>query len=574
MSIHLNDFEQQIDPTILRRGYDYFQNGCVTDVKDLGDGDYEAIVEGSDNYTVSLHIEGDEVTDYECDCPYDWGPVCKHVAAVLLYLQKDLLETDKPLQKEKQSKPKKESEAVQFEKLLNRLTAEELKMFLFEVCSQDKSLRRLFIAKHISHLYPESKELYDEQVKWLVETYSNQYGFIGYHESSHLGSAIYEMVVEAKRCVETGKKQKALYMSEAIIEGMLEATNNADDSDGEISGCLEEALDVLAELAGTDLDKSLHDEMFDWLLRHFEAQTMKGWDWHTDLMQMAISMVKTEGEKERIRTDLEQIKPNGKDWDWEYRTAQKLKLQLIRQTEDEDAAIRFMESNPDNPDFRKGLIEQAIRIKDYDKAEQLANEGVIKDEDRFPGLANDWRDYLLQIYQATHNTEKTISLARYFFTQGCGRHQPRKFYYMLLKSIIPQTQWKKYVNQLIADINRNSHKDINYSYTAEIYIWEEEWDKLFKLLQKYPNFYRIEEAEKYLADKHAEELATMYRKLIIDYLPNNMGRDHYQMVCKYIRRIAKLGYKPMALELTEQLKTQYRNRRALLDELSRCFLIN
>ena len=231
MSIHLNDFEQQIDPTILRRGYDYFQNGCVTDVKDLGDGDYEAIVEGSDNYTVSLHIEGDEVTDYECDCPYDWGPVCKHVAAVLLYLQKDLLETDKPLQKEKQSKPKKESEAVQFEKLLNRLTSEELKMFLFEVCSQDKSLRRLFIAKHISHLYPESKELYDEQVKGLVKTYSNQYGFIGYHESSHLGSAIYEMVVEAKRCVETGKKQKALYMSEAIIEGMLEATNNADDSD-------------------------------------------------------------------------------------------------------------------------------------------------------------------------------------------------------------------------------------------------------------------------------------------------------------------------------------------------------
>ena len=33
----------------------------------------------------------------------------------------------------------------------------------------------------------------------------------------------------------------------------------------------------------------------------------------------------------------------------------------------------------------------------------------------------------------------------------------------------------------------------------------------------------------------------------------------------------KLGQKPMALELVEQLKTQYRNRRALLDELAHVF---
>ena len=571
MTLRLSNFEQQIDPKILQRGYEYFKDGCVTDVDDLGDGDYEATVEGSETYTVSLHIEGDEVTDYECDCPYDWGPVCKHVAAVLFYLQKDLLETEEPSQKKKRSKPKKESEAAQFKQLLTQLSADELKAFLSDVCAQDKSLRRLFIAKHISHLYPESKELYDEQVKGLVKTYSNQYGFIGYHESSHLGSAIYEMVVEAKRCVETGKKQKALYMSEAIIEGMLEATNNADDSDGEISGCLEEALDVLAELAGTDLDESLHDEIFDWLLRHFEAKTMKGWDWHTDLMQMAISMVKTEGEKERIRTDLEQIKPNGKDWDWNYQTALDLRLQLIRQTEDEETALRFMETHVDNPDFRKELIEHALHEKDYDKAEGLAHEGVRKDDKDAPGLAENWRDYLLQVYQATHHTEKIISLARHFFVDGSGRHHPNDYYYKLLKSLIPQTQWQRYVEGLIADINGKSRRDEPYNRVAQIYIWEKEWEKLFKLLRKSPSFYRIEEAEKYLATDHAEELATMYRHLIVDYLPDHIGRDHYQTVCKYIRRMAKLGHKPMALELIELLRTQYRNRRALQEELARVF---
>ena len=236
MTLRLSNFEQQIDPKILQRGYEYFKDGCVTDVDDLGDGDYEATVEGSETYTVSLHIEGDEVTDYECDCPYDWGPVCKHVAAVLFYLQKDLLETEEPSQKKKRSKPKKESEAAQFKQLLTQLSADELKAFLSDVCAQDKSLRRLFIAKHISRLYPESKELYDKQVEKLIETYTDRDGFIGYHESSQLGSAVYELVEDAKRCVEAGKKQKALYISEAIIEGMIQVIDYAHDSNGEIGG--------------------------------------------------------------------------------------------------------------------------------------------------------------------------------------------------------------------------------------------------------------------------------------------------------------------------------------------------
>ena len=94
---------------------------------------------------------------------------------------------------------------------------------------------------------------------------------------------------------------------------------------------------MLEELAQTDLDESPRVEMFRWLLHHFEANTMAGWDLHTDLMRIAISLVRTEDEKKRIQTNLEQIKPNGKDRDYAYQTAQKLKLQLIHQTEDEAA---------------------------------------------------------------------------------------------------------------------------------------------------------------------------------------------------------------------------------------------
>ena len=46
-----------------------------------------AEVSGSEEepYLVDLDFSEDgELEDWFCDCPYDWGPVCKHTVAVLL----------------------------------------------------------------------------------------------------------------------------------------------------------------------------------------------------------------------------------------------------------------------------------------------------------------------------------------------------------------------------------------------------------------------------------------------------------------------------------------------------------
>lgn len=67
---------------------------------------------------------------------------------------------------------------------------------------------------------------------------------------------------------------------------------------------------------------------------------------------------------------------------------------------------------------------------------------------------------------------------------------------------------------------------------------------------------------------YPQELAALYRDTILKYVERNVGRGHYQKCCQYIRRMIKLGARPMATELITQLQTQYRNRRALLEELS------
>ena len=567
MKILLSEFEHQIDEKILKRGLDYFKKGHVTSVNKLGDGDYEIIVEGTETYTVRLSIKGDVVTEYVCDCPYDMGPVCKHVVAALFYLQRNSFDAQDLSIKRTSPKPRVKSETKQVDELLHELSYDDLKTFIHERCDKDHKFRQLFITKHLHLLYPESKALYSRQLQSIIKTYSDRDGFIDYQESRHLSIVVSEMSEEAMAALKKGQIQKAIFIASAIIEEMTNLYScGVDDSDGEIGGCIKDAFNILETLTDLNLNETQHDELFGCLLSLFEKESLKEYGDNLDSLQLAIKLVKTNEEKEKIKSALNEIKPNGDSWDFDYEKAQELMLELIKKTENTEAVAEFLENNISNSHFRAELIQKAIKAKDYSKAECLANDGIAKDEKNFPGLADNWRNYLLTIYQETKDQKNTIRLARYFFIYSRGESDALQCYYKLLKSLIPKDQWENYVIGLVDEINKKS-KFMDYDRISILYILEKDWDKLFELLQQSASFSRIEESEKYLGKSYSTGLAALYKKCILSFLENNMGRKEYQMVCRYIRRMIKLGARPMAVDLIQKLKTLYPTRRALREEL-------
>lgn len=62
----------------------------MQDLTRSADGMVNATVWGSFNYRVRLRLSSDgTVTEPSCNCSYDCGGCCKHIAAVLLILEKD-----------------------------------------------------------------------------------------------------------------------------------------------------------------------------------------------------------------------------------------------------------------------------------------------------------------------------------------------------------------------------------------------------------------------------------------------------------------------------------------------------
>ena len=168
MKIPLNSFEQYIDETILKRGFQYFKKGLVHEPEELMKGDYEAIVDGTEPYTVNLTIKNDVVTEHVCTCPYDIGPVCKHVAAVLFYLQQNELDLGAKPSRKKAGTSKssgKKTVAQQVDELLEKLSHDNLKEYIKELCLKDSNFRQQFLTHYASLVMPDSQELYARQIR-------------------------------------------------------------------------------------------------------------------------------------------------------------------------------------------------------------------------------------------------------------------------------------------------------------------------------------------------------------------------------------------------------------------------
>ena len=69
MEIPLTEFEQYIDDKIVHRGLAYFKNNNISEVEEINDGEYQAVVEGSNDYHVDLKLVNGKLSQFFCDCP-------------------------------------------------------------------------------------------------------------------------------------------------------------------------------------------------------------------------------------------------------------------------------------------------------------------------------------------------------------------------------------------------------------------------------------------------------------------------------------------------------------------------
>lgn len=558
MIIPLNEFEQHIHENILKKGLAYYHKGAIRDFSEISFGEYEALVSGTEDYAVHIEIKNNIIVKHDCDCPYDLGPICKHIVAVIFYIQQDALDLYETLHPPSKKKEKTISVSKQIKALLKTINHDELIRFVEENCKKDKKFSNYFLAS-FGHLSSnQSKAFYQKQIQSILKSAAGRNGWIGWSDMKYVMNATQPFLENAEQYFQKKNFENVFYISSAILEEMTKAFQFADDSNGEIGYFIHSSMEFLSKTAKENTSESLKKALFDYCISAFKTRIFEGWDWHLGIIQLAGDIVENENDADIILILLDTVRG---EYEQEY--AQLYKLELLRKYKNPKVVDEFIHKNISNPKIRKLEIEYAFENDHYEKIKTLAIEGILQDEEKKPGLVKEWYDWLLKIALLEKDKSNIIKYARY---RLINNFRGTEDYYQILKENVEPSNWQSFLEEIILEVTPKNR----WTYVPlirQIYIHEAWWDKLFLLLKENLSLENIQENEIYLTKDYSTELIELYSERIINYLDRFVGRNNYKTACKYLRRMKKLGGNQQVNELIEIFRKQYSQRKALMEEL-------
>lgn len=546
----------RVDPKILTRGTNYYRSGQVESTE--WDGCHvTAEVSGSDvdPYVVEIDFtENGEVADWSCDCPYDWGDMCKHTVAALLAVQK----------KAKDAPPKKgKKEKVSIRTLVESAEKEQLAALILEHCREDKRFQSQVLSQLEStgeREFVSIKELVTGSIR------SNAYrGYIDEEGCDNICADLDDALDKARRRIERGQYERALDIAQFVLLTGTKLAEEADSSSGSLSWTIDAALETV-ELAAGSLAES-GEERVKWvrkLLEMVQDPVFDGWDhWRYDLLRRAAVLADTQNEGEfyavldRLSDRLwEEFKDSPR---YGYGQEDKIvRYHVLRSARGREAARSYLEQNLDVDEFRLLLVQENMAEKDYANAERLCRERADKEQLERWQRASQWQYLLYDIYQDWGRREKQIQQARRLALMG-----NMDFYQTTKELLTADGRWDEEYPRLLSAL-KAARPACEY---MEILKQEDETALLMEQVRLYPE--TVFQYGGILAPQYGREVFSLCTSAIRENAKQASDRRAYQRVCGLIQSLAEFGGVEEARMLIGGLRQANPRRPALLDELAR-----
>lgn len=137
--------------------------------------------------------------------------------------------------------------------------------------------------------------------------------------------------------------------------------------------------------------------------------------------------------------------------------------------------------------------------------------------------------------------------------------------YSVLKSLIPQNEWSKYVDTLISEAK--GKKEIGH--ILFIYTQEKMWQEYMEYLRKNPSTYNIDYAPEEVKELFKDEIIKLYTLAVKSFFQRASDRKSYRNGVDLLRNLIEYGGKKEADQIVVEQKSRTPRRPALIDELSK-----
>ena len=470
------NFEELFDEKILKRGYNYYLEDSVHEVTKNGNS-YEGLVYGTEIYEVQIEIDNNgNVKDMNCDCPYAEENNCKHMAALLYYLEHDGQVENK----------KKIRDTDNYDKIIDKISENEIKEFILERLYENYDFQNEFRSHFVQYFEKTPKRVYERRISQSICQAIGRKGFIEYNETYKFSDSMHDYIQEANNLIKHKEYQAPFWIVSLILEELPELP--IDDSDGTTSYIESECVDVIEKILEKCKKENIINEIFNWIIESIKNDTLGD---YSDGIEKLLDEYFTEDKfvNERLIIIDEKIQELKQERDryTEYKLEDliKTKIALLYQLGREKEALETIKDNIYYVPIRKMLIDRERKCGNINEVEKLLNEGMeVALKRNHCGTVTYYIEELLSIYEKQSQKEKYKNLVE----ETLFKYNRASFkYYKKLKQLYTEEQWKTKRESIIKELESDGegyHRDD----LRQIYIEEQYYNKLYKSVMTTPLF--------------------------------------------------------------------------------------
>ena len=530
--MNLSDFEEYFSPRILERGKEYYRNHHVISLESIGNGSYEAEVEGSEIYTVFAELKADgEVLDLSCDCPYEWEEFCKHEAAVLYQLRER--EEIVPSVEEPEQKQALPEQLAACEK-------ETLIAWMMEYAKENRGFLDYLQLRVSEQLQP-------EELLAILNRTCNRF-FSGKIVWKELQKTVAFLLKSVQDWADDVKKVQAILDIVQLLEMKLE--ERCCESDWvvyeSITDCSDAILNIVQGVINRQESKTI-EAVYQSLLHAFHKDKLSGEHFVFSSLLCLCALPEYRKKLEEFLQYQQAVST-----EYERRELAEQQFQILKRYGTPQEQNDFINRHLSNPEYRRMAIQNAIDAGDESTVERLALDGEYENQ-ALPGLLLEWQKCRYHCYHRTGEREKLADVCEALLKGG----EPD--YYEEWKSLIPFDLKSVKIEQLL--------KEVPIKVYRRILLAENRVDLMAEACEKDPSeLWLYFGALK--SSPFAEQATELYKDWIWEEADAAANRSEYAAVCRKLKKFSENS--PIAARvLAQELREKFPRKRAFLEELKK-----
>jgi len=522
----------------------------IIELRKIAENKWKAKYQGNYGvYIIKITTKGKKTIEYSCSCPSDLFP-CKHISIIEEAIAKKIAAVKK----------EESSGGLRAENFIRNVPVEKLREFIITQAKYNTELNNAIMVEFSANVGNTKGNKYSTLIQATLASIPNNEDDYYYDEECLNIDVLDQWFDKARNFVRLKQYDEAILICKAIIEEFSQWLFSIDENIKQIFSSQYESVpfDIIYDTL-EHIDKK---ELFNYCKTEMKKKKYEKTDFYYDFQRLFENLAITV-DPDAFITLQDKLLAGVKDKSSrEAETILRRKIDFYRRLDQKKKAWDIIKENIQIESFRLIIVKRKIKKQNFRTAKKLINDFInTQEEDTEEFFDSTWLNLLLDIAQKEKDIPAVRKLSYKFIEKSFNKE-----HYQIYKTSFKPAEWTDEREKLF--LRYSGKKNFSNS-AARLLAAENEIERLMNYVEKHLYMENLERYYNVFAANFPEKTLEMFKKVLIPYADNNIGRSFYEHILSLLRKMSQIkGGKKAASDLAADFRIHYKNRKAMMEILS------